>query len=456
MGDPVRDAHEAWDALEKQPRARRMRWPGAVFGFAALAVSLCFVGTVDAQVCGPTGPIFCKTSQFAFFEFAPANGAGMGTACACTTPTGAKGEAMTFTRASSGTCLKGNTTTAVANGDMVTCSTNQPRVMPGGDGSGALGLLVEASRTNVVLRSQEFENAAWTSTASGVANPTVTANAAVAPDGTTTADRVQIPATSGVQYSLLQSGSVLTATASSIAVWAKGNGTTDQTCIAASNGSGANCLCSYNPTTWTRCKCENKTLGALGPMYIGNYSASTGPCGISFNAQDVFLWQAQGETAGSPYITSDIATTSAAVTRAVDNATAAVTDQTSSTESMAVTVVPEWSGTTGPPFGVGIGMKQSAAVVSFANLDASGTAGRFYDSVTVRQANIIAGLQRWIGIRDSSAITVFYGTNTQTTSNAPPADVMTGTVCIGSDCSGSPFDGVVKQLCLSPDPSRCR
>src|SRR4029077_1644502 len=131
------------------------------------------------------------------FEFAPASGVGMGTACACTTPTGSKGETLTFARSSSATCLKtvGTAPQTIANGDMVTCTTNQPRVMPGADGTNILGLLVEDARTNSALRSQQIENAAWTAANAVVAAPTITANAAVAPDGTTTAERVQIPAT---------------------------------------------------------------------------------------------------------------------------------------------------------------------------------------------------------------------------------------------------------------------
>jgi hypothetical protein len=70
-----------------------------------------------------------EQSSYAFFEFAPASGAGMGTACACTTPTGAKGEALTFTRAGDATCSKqGLATTGIANGDLVACTGNQPRV----------------------------------------------------------------------------------------------------------------------------------------------------------------------------------------------------------------------------------------------------------------------------------------------------------------------------------------
>jgi hypothetical protein len=57
-------------------------------------------------------------------------------------------------------------------------------------GSGALrrgdrGVLIEGARTNLLLRSQEFDNAAWTKGGSSV-----TANATAAPDGTTTADKL--------------------------------------------------------------------------------------------------------------------------------------------------------------------------------------------------------------------------------------------------------------------------
>lgn len=47
------------------------------------------------------------------------------------------------------------------------------------------GLLVEEQRMNLLLRSEEFENASWVKTSS-----TVTANAAVSPDGTMDADKV--------------------------------------------------------------------------------------------------------------------------------------------------------------------------------------------------------------------------------------------------------------------------
>lgn len=54
------------------------------------------------------------------------------------------------------------------------------------------GLLVEPQRTNLLLRSEELDNAAWTAT-----GLTVAANAATAPDGTTTADNLVVTALNG-------------------------------------------------------------------------------------------------------------------------------------------------------------------------------------------------------------------------------------------------------------------
>lgn len=53
-------------------------------------------------------------------------------------------------------------------------------------------LLVEPARTNSVLYSEQFDNGYWNKT-----NVTVTPNTTTAPDGTTTADNVNITATSG-------------------------------------------------------------------------------------------------------------------------------------------------------------------------------------------------------------------------------------------------------------------
>jgi hypothetical protein len=80
------------------------------------------------------------------------------------------------------------------------------------------GLLIEEGRTNVCLRSEEFNESAWSKSGSIAAPPTVTANQVNSPSGVLSADRIAFPAVSGAgAYSLaaqsiaLTSGSVYTA-----------------------------------------------------------------------------------------------------------------------------------------------------------------------------------------------------------------------------------------------------
>jgi hypothetical protein len=70
----------------------------------------------------------------------------------------------------------------------------------------ALGLLREPAATNVLLQSQTFDNASW-----GKSQTTVTANAAVAPDGTTTADKLVEDSTNNV-HNMGQNPSTITGT----------------------------------------------------------------------------------------------------------------------------------------------------------------------------------------------------------------------------------------------------
>jgi hypothetical protein len=89
-----------------------------------------------------------------------------------------------FTRASVGTAVD-------SAGKFVTFGSGVPRITD-------LGLLVEESRTNLLLWSQAFDNAAWAANFAGTGSaPVVTANAALAPDGTMTADQVMFNVGSG-------------------------------------------------------------------------------------------------------------------------------------------------------------------------------------------------------------------------------------------------------------------
>ena len=83
---------------------------------------------------------------------------------------------VSFTRASSGTYVG-------SDGLIKSATTNEPRFDHNPTTGESLGLLVEEARTNLLLRSEEFDNAGWTK-----ASATITANESTAPGGTSTAD----------------------------------------------------------------------------------------------------------------------------------------------------------------------------------------------------------------------------------------------------------------------------
>ncbi len=86
---------------------------------------------------------------------------------------------ITFTRASSATYID-------SAGTLQTAAVDVPRFDHNPTTGESLGLLVEEQRTNLLLRSEEFDNASWNPPAPSIA--TVTPNAQIAPNGTLTAD----------------------------------------------------------------------------------------------------------------------------------------------------------------------------------------------------------------------------------------------------------------------------
>lgn len=428
-----------------------------------LALSLTAPSRATFGTCSPEGPVMCSTKNYASFEFAPSDGVGMGAACSCAAVTGAKGEVMTFTRASSGTCLKGNTASGIANGDMVTCSTDQPRVMPGGDGTGGLGLLVEGVRTNLCLRSQELDNAAWTSLNNVVAAPTVTADAAVQPDGTTTAERLQIPATSGVQYSVRAQAATVTGAASASCM-VKGNASADTTDICLNNntaGSNYNCAaCAFVAGSYTRCKVENvANAGANGTLLIGNATGVTGGLG-SRNAVDIFVSDCQWEVGA--FASSYIATAGAGVQRAEDLGYFAVSFSGLTTWSGAVTAVLP-SARDGSPFFLEpakdtIGSNRN----SFYWRDVTNA----FSALTVVGGGTFETVQA-TGLTPSASnrFVIYYdGTNQTACANASCTtngqgytEFPVNRIALGNfNGGGDPGWSVIKRACFDPSMTRCR
>jgi hypothetical protein len=78
-----------------------------------------------------------------------------------------------------------------------------------------LGLLVEEQRQNLLLRSEEFDNASWTKTGA-----TVSTDSAAGPSGTTTADKL-VEAAGGTTHLVAQQVAVTSATVYTLSVFAK-------------------------------------------------------------------------------------------------------------------------------------------------------------------------------------------------------------------------------------------
>lgn len=198
------------------------------------------------------------------------------------------------------------------------------------------GLLIESQRTNLLLRSEEFDNASWTKT-----SLTATADSVAAPDGTTTADTlaatgaggnvaqaVTITAGRGIAFSVFARAG----TAPFVALKLSDGGNTVEcwfnlaTGAVASNTAGAGSLV-YSAKDiidhgggWYRCvvmvltSAVTTITATISPAAADNTAAA--------NADSIYAWGAQFEAAAiSTNATSYIPTTSATVTRSLDRLT---------------------------------------------------------------------------------------------------------------------------------------
>lgn len=385
---------------------------------------------------GRSGP------SYAFLEFAPASGAGMGAACACTTPTGAKGEALTYTRTGTAMCSKqGSATTGITNADLVSCAADKPRIELEG---GLLSYLREESRQNSITRSQELQNLAWPTASLGVAAPVVTADQAVAPDGTTTAEQVDLPAISS-GYSVLYQGATGTVAAWSASCYAKGvSGSGSFYLMLTPGGTYTSALCSYTSTSWTRCSVTATETVATWYLQIGidlRDGAQT-----SKPAQSVYLWGCQFELGDWP--SSYIPTTAAAASRTADPAI---------TATLATAV--------GPSFSIGASAAYLSSTITTATALQLGTAAPNLASVG-RSTNTAAAytinatsttpavsamgtsmLRASLNDASGTRSAFFAGSSV-----AAPAASMSATA---TPVSLGALNSRTARVCIDPSPSRC-
>jgi len=230
-----------------------------------------------------------------------------------------------------------------------TVAAQVPRVEYDSSGN-ALGLLVEEARTNYVLRSQALDNSVWvTPTIS-----TVDANVHNAPDGTATADRVNVN-TAGYIY---QTASGLTQNTEYTASWFIKADSATAFVYGFYNQTGGAWITrtEYDPTTgedfgngWYRFSVNVTTPIGCTSIRVYPLRHDTGGASNAVTGADgsSYVWGLQIEAGAGP--TSYIPTSGASATRAADDITLATSsfglDKVYGTALIDATVASEAAGT---------------------------------------------------------------------------------------------------------------
>jgi hypothetical protein len=204
------------------------------------------------------------------------------------------------------------------------------------------GTLIEPARTNLLLRSEEFDDEYWTKTNLNTTGTPPWVNVAVAPDGTTTAEKLIADTTVGL-HTVLRAISVVAGSAYTFSIYAKksqydfvfvrtgpsGAGLSTRTSIVnLTNGTivsetvvGQTKVIDANNGWYRIAVTTAVTTGSGAPSFsVGALDNSAGTDFAGNDSDGIFIWGAQIEA--SSVATSYIKTVDTAITQPADVITA--------------------------------------------------------------------------------------------------------------------------------------
>lgn len=327
------------------------------------------------------------------------------------------------------------------------------------------GLEAMSSAVNSALRFNEFNNAVWVPTHSVSGLPVVTADIAIAPDGTKTADRIVFPAVNGAtDYSIVRQ--TLASGAYTENLWMQScAGSGAQNVYLANGGQVSNpsTLCATTETTWTNCSVTAPD-SPTDYFDIGTNRNMTGQ--IATAAQCVYVWGAQANTGG--YAAPPCPTTTAAAGCDPPQTTLTKTfPSTSSGWSYAVTVRPRYNANAGA-WGGGGGVYQDGnnRTQAYLLLNNTVACSHLSTGAGVTAQSTSAVFLPGVPVRIACSFNAVTKTITAYYDGKPGAPVTNAAAThftpIGFQSSGLPtFSGgadgaVVSDHCYDPTPDGCR
>lgn len=205
-----------------------------------------------------------------------------------------------------------NTATAInSSGFIAVVNANLPRFDYDPVTLQPRGLLIEEARTNVCFSSGNLGNLTyWSGDTSGGSVPTVTANYAVAPDGTTSAARLQVNRGAGTFSRWRSASSPTTLGQYTASVWLRTtSGTGTANVGLRTNATGINVVVTGQ---WQRFSVTDASTTNVPDLQIMSFTSIPGN-DVSF---DVLAWG--GQTELGSFATSYIPTAASSVTRNAD------------------------------------------------------------------------------------------------------------------------------------------